>query len=153
MVLYFSFFKTLPSMINCFWNLNSFNMGLFLIILRDSCLFWVSSCLLKTHWCCSILLTTALQDPLTSDKGRLSILPIICFSQNLVSLLILPYKCQNILRSEKKTSTALWIGNTCFSSFNGTGCITALRVPLLVQLFCYLRFKKVLYFLYGSCEG
>ena len=98
------------------------------------------------HWCCSILLITALQDPLTPGEGSLSILPIFCSSQNLLSSLILHMNIKIILNSEKKNSTAIWIGNNCFSSFNGMGSIIALREPLLVQLSCYFCFNNVLYF-------
>ena len=76
----------------------------------------------------------------------------ICFSKNLLSSLTLPYECQNHMRFWEKNSMAIWIGSMCSGSFKGMGSFIALRVPLLIQIFCYVFQQYVVFFFMGSAR-
>ena len=76
----------------------------------------------------------------------------ICFSKNLLSSLTLPYECQNHMRFWEKNSMAIWIGSMCSGSFQGMGAFIALRVPLLIQIFCYVFQQYVVFFFMGSAR-
>ena len=98
------------------------------------------------HWCCTVLLTAVLQDTLTSGYETLSILLSICFSKNLLSSLTVSYECQNHMRFWEKNSMAIWIGSTDSGSFKGMGSFIALRVHLLIQIFCCVLQQYVVFF-------